>query len=173
MADDQTPLQTFDLLSFLTGTSTAHGVFEDRAGRVRRSYRIDIVGRRDGGRLIMDEVFQFDDGAYDERTWVLSAPVAGSFIATATDVLGTAQGTVGRTVTEMRYKFRLRLRERSIVVDMHDRFYAVGATTMINRSTVRKFGIRLGELTTVFERVGHNARRALPQRDGYELAPTA
>lgn len=142
----------FDLLSFLEGAVRAWGVFEDRSGRVRRRFVADLIGRRDGSCFVIDEEFRFDDGVIEQRQWQFERGEGGAFQATATDVIGHAEGRAEAGGARMRYQFRLTLKGRSVVVDFDDRFYPIDGERIINRATVSKFGVRLGELTILFER---------------------
>lgn len=146
---DDTP---FDLIGFLDGPVRAWGVFEDRTGRVRRRFVADLVGRRDGAQFVIDEEFRFDDGVVERRQWQFERGAGGDFQATATDVIGLAEGRAEAGGARMRYQFRLVIKGRSVVVDFDDRFYPIDGERIINRATVSKFGVRLGELTILFER---------------------
>lgn len=148
---------TFDLLGYLDGPVRAWGVFEDRAGRVRRRFVADLAGHRDGMRFVIDEEFRFDDGAVEQRQWQFERGEGGAFHATATDVIGQAEGRAEAGGARMRYQFRLAIKGRSVVVDFDDRFYPIDADRIINRATVSKFGVRLGELTILFERCAAGA----------------
>ncbi len=142
----------FDLIAYLDGSVRAWGVFEDRAGRVRRRFVADLAGRRDGSHFVIDEEFRFDDGAVEQRQWKFERGEGGAFHATATDVIGQAEGRAEAGGARMRYQFRLAIKGRSVVVDFDDRFYPIDGDRIINRATVSKFGVRLGELTMLFER---------------------
>lgn len=142
----------FDLTRFLAGRMRAWGVFEDRAGRSRRRFVVDLDGRRDGSRFILDERFEFDDGVIEERRWVFLVESDGSFTATSPDVVGMAQGRSSAGEARMRYVFRLQVSGRSINVEFDDRFYRIDDDRAINRATISKFGVRLGELTILFDR---------------------
>ena len=151
---------TFDLLGFLDGPVRAWGVFEDRGGRVRRRFVADLVGRGDGTRFVIDEEFRFDDGTVEQRQWQFERGEGGAFHATATDVIGQAEGRGDAGGARLRYQFRLDIKGRSRIVDFDDRFYPIDGGRIINRATVSKFGVRLGELTILFERRSASAAGA-------------
>lgn len=54
----------------------------------------------------------------------------------------------------MAYCFRLKLSSRQLVVRFNDRIYRMGDDTAINRATITKWGVRLGELSIFFKREG-------------------
>jgi Protein of unknown function (DUF3833) len=141
----------FDLPSFLTGKTKAWGIFEDRFGRLRRRFDVDLQGQWQDGVFKLDERFVYDDGRVELRTWFVKPITADRFEATSEDCIGVAVGTYTEGTVHMSYAFRLRLPTRVINVDIDDRLYRVNAHTAINRSTVRKWGITIGEITLFFE----------------------
>ena len=82
----------FDLLSWLEGDTRAEGVFEDRQGRIRRRFTVEMTGLAEGNVLRLDETFHFDDGERQQRRWVLTRGAGGSFTGRAGDSVSDAQG---------------------------------------------------------------------------------
>lgn len=164
MANDMTPIgdgRFFELTSFLEGESRAWGIFEDRFGRVRRRIDVTMIGRWDGDVFRLDEHFVYDDGRREHRVWTVKPDGPGKFRATCDDCVGEAIGTCAADSIRMAYAFKLKLPSRTLVVDFDDRIYRMSATTAVNRATMRKWGIKLGELSLFFERktvVGMGAR---------------
>ena len=147
-----TPADRFELPAFFEGATTACGVFEDRFGRVRRRFEVAVVGAWVGPEFVMDERLTFDDGTVEVRTWRLAAAVDGAFTATTSDGLGAAAGVAAPGRVEMRYGFRLAMGRRVLRVAIHDRFYRMDADIVINRATVRWWGVKIGEISAVFQR---------------------
>lgn len=141
-----------DLLQFLDGRVRAWGVFEDRSGRLRRSFSVELEGRWSGARFTVDEVLRFDDGETERRTWHFVRDGGAAFSATGTGIVGRAVGRTGAGWARMRYRMRMRFRSRSVTLDLDDRYYPLDGGRLINRATVCKFGVRLGEVTILFER---------------------
>lgn len=157
MADDSMPdarVLAFDPVRFFLGKTTASGIFEDRRGRVRRQMTIDMVGTPTHDGLKLDEHFRYDDGATETRTWHLTRVENDRFIGATADCVGTAQGTSHARSSIMIYQFRLTLPKsgRSIVVRFDDRLHQLDEATVINRATVSKWGIKLGELFLVLRK---------------------
>lgn len=142
----------FDLTRFLDGQSTAWGMFEDRTGRVRRRFTVELSGRWDGPLFVVEEHFVFDDGEVDRRVWRFARHNGGRFTATCDDVVGQADGRFEAECARMRYSFRMQVGGRGLTVDIDDRFYPLDKDRVINRATVSKFGFRLGEITIYFDR---------------------
>ena len=132
-------------------------MFEDRFGRLRRRFTVDMEGRWEAGVFHLDERFAYDDGRLETRTWLVTPARDGAFTATCDDCIGEARGRCTADAIEMAYSFRLRLPSRTLVVDFDDRIYRMGAHTAVNRATMRKWGIRLGELSLFFARPKEDA----------------
>ena len=155
VANDMPPINDgalFELTTFLAGRTRAWGIFEDRFGRLRRRFDVDMDGRWQEGVFRLDERFVYDDGRIENRTWLVKQLSEGRFEATCDDCVGVAAGVCSRDRIQMSYAFRLRLPSRVIIVDLEDRLYKISARTAINRAIVRKWGIRVGELTLFFEK---------------------
>lgn len=145
--------ESFDLIQFLDGRVRAWGVFEDRSGLLRRRFAVDLNGQWTGSRFAVDEELSFDDGTTERRTWQFERAEGGNFRATATDVIGRVEGRCEGGSARMRYRLRMRLKGRALTVDLDDRYYRVDGERLLNRATVSKFGVRIGELTIMFERL--------------------
>ena len=151
-----------DITTFLAGTTHAHGVFQDRFGRIRRSFEITINGSWDTGTFVLDEAFLYDDGEREQRTWRIVPGPAGTFSATCPDCIGVAKGLSESGRWRMRYQFRLKLKSRALAVTFDDRMYRVGAHLAVNRASVYKWGVRLGEALIVFERQDAEPKTSTP-----------
>ena len=164
MTNPQGKTTRFDLTSFLAGRTTAWGIFEDRFGRLRRRFTVEMNGEWREHVFYLDETFVFDTGEHETRTWRVMPTTDGQFTATCADCIGEATGACNVDRIQMTYKFRLQLNKRSLVVDFDDRIYRMGDGIAINRATMRKWGVRLGELSLFFQRhdaaVSANAPRA-------------
>lgn len=142
----------FDLTRFFDGHTRAWGLFEDRFGRVRRRFSVDMHGRWDAGNFVLEEAFVYDTGEQEHRQWCITPRGGDGFTAKSADCIGEASGRSTRDGVHMRYRFRLKTEVREIDVTFDDRIYPVDATVAINRATVRKWGIRLGEVSLFFVR---------------------
>jgi hypothetical protein len=162
MAEDTDPAESrerFELTTFLDGRTSAWGIFEDRFGRLRRRFDVEMNGRWEGGTFVLDETFLYDTGAREERTWRVVPTGGGRFTATCADCVGSAAGECDSHSIRMRYKFRLKLDWREVDVDFDDRIYRMGPMVAINRATMSKWGVKLGELSLFFERAADGSAR--------------
>lgn len=148
----------FELTSFLEGRSSAWGVFEDRFGKVRRRFSVELVGRWLDGVFRLEESFTYEDQTRETRVWLVVPRENGRFSATSDDCVGEAHGICDADQISMSYRFRLKLEARELHVDFEDRFYLIGDGIAVNRATMRKWGVKLGEVSLFFETGAHHAR---------------
>lgn len=144
--------RAFDLFGFLQGRTVARGIFEDRFGKLRRSFTVGIVGTLHNGILILDEDFLYSDGTTDKRVWRLKKTGERQFIGQCEDALTPALGYLWPDRCEMRYKIKLDIGARQFTVKFDDAFYPLDDKTMMNRATVTKLGVRLGQAIIVFSK---------------------
>lgn len=142
---------------YFSGKTRAWGFFQDRFGTIRREFTVDIDGRVDGDRLILDEDFLYADGERANRVWTIRQVGDGVYEGTAADVIGTAHGrAVGRAMNWV-YEFELPRGDSTLRVTMDDWMFLQDDEVMLNRTTVSKFGIKLGEVVIFFRRIGQPA----------------
>lgn len=135
---DQRP--ALDLPTFFSGPVQAWGMFQDRSGEVIKRFHVDIDSRRDGDRLILDERFLYSDGTRQRRVWTLTPDGAGRWLGSAGNAL------------RWRYHLNLPVDGSTYVVYFDDWMYLMDDDTLINRSSMSKFGIELGQVTLFFRR---------------------
>ncbi len=142
----------FNLIDFLEGRCRAWGMFQDRTGAVKRRFEIETDGRWVGDTFELNESFLYDDGSSELRTWSITMGEDHTFRATCADSVGEASGHLSSEQARMDYRFRLKLKDRTIDLDFADRFFPIGLDGVMNRTRVTKFGIRVGEVTAFFYR---------------------
>jgi hypothetical protein len=139
-----------DLSRYFDGRVDAWGVVQDRSGRVLRRFTVTIDGSWTGDVGVLDESFVYADGATEKRIWTLRRQSDGRYTGTADDVVGTASGVVSGNAFRWRYTLALPVDGRVWNIDFDDWMYLVDEKVMINRATMSKFGIRVGEVTLSF-----------------------
>lgn len=142
----------FDLRQYFDGSVQAWGQFQKRDGSVARRFRVDLVGTWQGTKGTLDEKFYYDDGSTEQRIWHLTDLGNGRFSGQAADVIGVAQGQAQGSAFTWRYTLRLPVGKTHYDVQFDDQMYRHDAQHMINRAVVRKFGIRVGEVTLFFKK---------------------
>ena len=140
------------LEEYFEGKTSAYGVFEDRFGKVRRSFKVDITGTVENGVLTLDERFIYDDGERDTRVWEIEILGNGAYRGTAGDVPGYATGNVSGNAFNWKYKGDLKVGDSVWNVGFDDWMYLLEDNVLMNRAYVTRFGIRIGEVTIAFQK---------------------
>lgn len=143
---------TLDLPAFFAGPVTAWGIFQKPSGEVVKRFVVDISSRREGERLILDERFRYSDGTRQQRIWTLTPDGAGRWRGRAADVVGEAVGEIAGNALRWRYELDLVVDDSTWKVSFDDWMYLMDEDTLINRSSMRKFGVELGQVTLFFRR---------------------
>jgi uncharacterized protein DUF3833 len=143
---------TLDLARYFDGDLVAHGMVLDRSGAVVRRFVVDLKGRWSGNDGTLDEAFRFDDGSTQQRRWLLTKGADGRYSGRAADVVGAAEGQAAGPALQWRYTLRLPVNGREFEVQFDDWMVLVDDQVLLNRATMSKFGIRIGEVVLAFRR---------------------
>ncbi len=141
-----------DLKTYFNGTVRAHGIFSDRSGRVVRRFTVLMDCRWAGEDGVLDEAFSYSDGTSERRIWRLKHLGGGRYSGRADDVVGEANGAVAGNAFQWAYTLKLPVDGRVWEVDFDDWMFLIDERVMLNRATMSKFGIRLGEVQLVFNK---------------------
>ncbi|VVO30075.1 hypothetical protein PS834_04919 [Pseudomonas fluorescens] len=152
---DQQP--TLDLERFFSQPVKAWGMFQKRSGEVAKRFEVNIVSRREGNNLILDERFLYSDGTRQRRVWVLTPTGQGGWIGRADDVVGVASGQVAGNTLHWRYRLNLPVGDSTYEMSIDDWMYLMDEDTLINRTRMSKFGVEVGQVTLFFRRQGAGA----------------
>ena len=152
---DNKPMLTLE--KFFAGQTVAYGIFEDRFGKLRRQFRVNITGKVDGDKLILDEDFLYDDGERANRIWTITnlgkdAEGRIQYRGEADDIVGVASGAVSGNALNWSYIIDLETSGSTLRVRFNDWIYQQDEHVAINRAYVKKFGIEIGSVTLVFLR---------------------
>ena len=158
--DGTTP--RFILEEYFEGKVRAWGVFQDRSGRPRRQFVVDIDGTWDGEVLTLVEDFFFSDGETDRRIWSIRKIDEHRYEGTADDVVGTATGLSYGNALNWQYDFDLLVGDSTLRVHFDDWMYLQDEDVMINRADVTKFGFTVGEASIFFRRLNNAEAANIP-----------
>jgi len=139
-----------DLKTYFNGTIDAWGVFQDRSGKVVRRFTVLMRCSWQGDVGTLDEDFSYSDGTKEKRIWTIRKLADGRYTGTAADVVGEAQGTAAGNALNWKYTLALPVDGRTWHVEFDDWMYLVDERVMLNRATMSKFGVRLGEVLLSF-----------------------
>jgi hypothetical protein len=127
-------------------------MFQNRSGKVIKRFHVVIEASWRGRTGTLDERFTYDDGSTQRRVWTLTARGDGRYTGTADDVVGEAEGQARGNAFRWRYVMALPVDGTTYQVDFDDWMYLMDDTVLLNRSEMRKFGVRLGEVTLSFSK---------------------
>ncbi|MEI6803925.1 MAG: DUF3833 domain-containing protein [Burkholderiales bacterium] len=141
---------TLELRDYFNGTVDAYGIFTDRSGKVVKRFSVVMhcAWQDDAG--VLDEAFTYSDGSTQRRIWRLTRHANGRYTGTADDVVGSAQGQQSGNAFNWTYTLALPVDTRVIDVQFDDWMYLLNDKVMLNKATMRKWGVGLGEVTLSF-----------------------
>jgi hypothetical protein len=144
-----------DIRSYLNGKVKAWGMLEDRSGKVTRRFTVEMEGKWNGNEGVLEEYFTFDDGEKSKRIWTIKFSDDHNFTATAGDVIGVAKGSQYGNAMQMEYVLDLEVdkeKKTKYKVTLDDWMYLLDDNILVNKSTIKKFGITFGKLTIFFQK---------------------
>jgi hypothetical protein len=135
---DRTP--TLVPEQFFDGELSARGVVKNFSGEVIRTFDADITASwNDEGVGTLDEVFRFNDGEVQTRV-------------TAGDVVEPGTMRWRGNAIHMNYVLRVAYGDGTLDVRMDDWMYLITPDTLINETTMSKWGIDVGEVVLVIQK---------------------
>ena len=154
VADYAAEKPVLDLRQYFSGTVDAYGVFTDRSGKVLKRFTVVMKcswqgpsGEETG---VLDEDFTNSDGSKDRRIWTLKRSPDGSYVGTAADVVGQANGQEKGNAFRWGYTLKLPVDGKIIEVQFDDWMYLMNDKVMLNKAVMSKYGVTLGEVTLAF-----------------------
>ncbi len=142
---------SFILEDYFAGRTRAWGMFVDRFGNVQRQFSVGIRGEFDSGQLVLTEDFSFDDGERSQRIWRITPLGDGRYVGTADDVVGVARGDVTGNRLRWAYDLNLTIGQRIWRVHFDDIMLLQNDRVLLNRASMSKYGITLGEVIISFQ----------------------
>ncbi len=139
-----------DLRQYFNGTLDAYGVFTDHSGKVVKRFTVLMQCTWQGDEGVLDEAFSYSDGTKQRRVWRLTRTADGHYTGRADDVIGLATGQASGNAFHWHYTLALPVDGRVIEVQFDDWMFLMDERVMLNKATMRKFGVRLGEVTLSF-----------------------
>lgn len=152
------------LEDFFAGRTKAWGIFQDRFGRLRQQFVVDIHGTwdKDVRTLTLTEDFTYRDGAREQRVWTIEKIDEHSYRGRAGDVVGTAEVRAFGSAVNLTYRMRIKVGGKDWILNFDDWMFRQDDRVMINRAEVAKWGIQLGTATIFFQRAPTTEQDAAP-----------
>ena len=139
-----------ELDRYFNGRIRAHGIFQKRGGEVVRRFTVVMDCHWEGNQGVLDEAFSYSDGSTQRRVWRLTKLADGRYTGRADDVVGEAEGQESGNAFRWNYTLRLPVDGKEYDVQFDDWMFLVDERVMLNRATMSKFGITLGEVLLSF-----------------------
>ena len=139
-----------ELDRYFNGRIRAHGIFQKRGGEVVRRFTVVMDFHWEGNQGVLDEAFSYSDGSTQRRVWRLTKHADGRYTGRADDVVGEAEGQESGNAFRWNYTLRLPVDGKEYDVQFDDWMFLVDERVMLNRATMSKFGITLGEVLLSF-----------------------
>lgn len=136
----------FDIRTHLSGKFISEGLIYGPAGKVVSRFVAEMNGAWDGRRGTLAEDFTYANGGIQQRKWHLAMGQNGEFIARADDIIGDGTGQQMGAAVRLNYRIRLPEASGGHVLDVTDWMYLMENGTILNRSEMRKFGVKVAEL---------------------------
>ncbi len=144
-----------DPVKYFTGATNSSGVMETRAGDPMRRVTTKTNGKLDGGVLFLEQDLAFSDGTKQHRSWRIRGLDAHHFEASANDMVGTARGEAYGNCFHWSFTLALSPGNPLGNVRMTQWMYLQpDGRTLLNHSTIRKFGLVVAQVTEQFRREG-------------------
>ena len=154
--DYQQTTPTLDLATFFDGKLTAAGVVQDFSGKVTRKFTVTMQAQWNdtpqGRQGVINEWFIYDDGEKQTRVWTIIDKGNGTYLGTANDILGIAQGESSGSALRWRYDMILPVDGSEYEVHFDDWMFLVDSNTIINKSDIIKFGVTVAQVTLVISK---------------------
>ena len=139
-----------ELDRYFNGRILAYGIFQQRGGEVVRRFTVVMDCHWEGNQGVLDEAFSYSDGSTQRRVWRLTKHADGRYTGRADDVVGEAEGQESGNAFRWNYTLRLPVDGKEYDVQFDDWMFLVDERVMLNRATMSKFGITLGEVLLSF-----------------------
>lgn len=141
------------LEDYFNGRVLAHGLFQKRDGRVAQRFTVSMDCRWAGDQGVLDEHFTYADGSSSRRVWRLTRHADGRYTGLADDVVGVAKGQVAGNAFRWNYTLRLPVDGRTYEVQLDDWMFLIDERVLLNRASMSKFGIHLGDVLLSFHKI--------------------
>ena len=125
-------------------------MLENRSGQPTSIVTTDCVGESDGDTLRMTQRLRVGQDPPTVRTWRMWRAGPGRYAATANDMVGTATGEAAGRAFHWTWTLALSPGNSLRNVSMDQWWFLLDDGSMLNRTTIRKLGVILAEVSEHF-----------------------
>jgi hypothetical protein len=146
----------FILEQYFNGPVIAWGMIQDYSNEVTRRFCVEIEGswRQNNNKWVgeLDEWFYFDDGEVSQRVWTLTKTKNNTYVGEAGDVTGQATGQTSGFAFQWQYTLQVEIDGNRYEFFLDDWMYQLDEHRVFNRTSMRKFGVEVAEITLFFDK---------------------
>jgi hypothetical protein len=143
----------FVLEDYFDGETRAWGLFEDRTGKVRRQFVVDISGSWDGTTLLLNEDFRYNDGELENRVWTITKAGPNDYLGETAQSVGIAVGKTAGNAFRWAYDFNLKVGDSIWKVHFDDWMFLQPNGVLLNKATVSRWGLKIGTVFLSFSKL--------------------
>ncbi|WP_109313694.1 DUF3833 domain-containing protein [Ruegeria sp. AU67] len=158
----------FKMKEVLNGEILSEGLIYGPNGKMSNSFVARMVGNWDGNTGTLAEHFTYSNGKQMTRKWYLTLGTGNTFIATADDIVGEGHGTISGSTVKLTYRIILPEDAGGHTLDVTDWMYLTENGVIMNRSEMRKFGIKVAELIATMRPAPEVKSAHVPSSNGYD-----
>ncbi len=136
----------FSLKEQLNGEILSEGLIFGPNGKMSNSFVARMVGEWTGNSGTLTEHFTYSNGKQITRKWYLTLGTGNTFTATADDIVGEGNGVIAGSTVRLSYRIVLPEDAGGHILDVTDWMYLTENGAIMNRSEMRKFGVKVVEL---------------------------
>ncbi len=158
----------FSLKKHLNGEILSEGLIYGPNGKMSNSFVARMVGEWDGNSGTLAEWFTYSNGKQMTRKWYLTMGTGNTFIAKADDIVGEGKGEISGSTVKLTYRIILPEDAGGHTLDVTDWMYLTENGAIMNRSEMRKFGIKVAELVATMRPAPEIKATHLSGTNGYD-----
>lgn len=136
-----------EIQQYFNGPIQAWGIVQDWRGNVTRRFDIKLIGSWEGDVGKLEEDFSYYDGETQRRVWTIHKIADNQYEGTASDIKGKARGKSSGHAVQWQYQMHLPVDDTTYLITFDDWMFLMNDGVLMNRSYLRKFGIKVAELT--------------------------
>ncbi len=157
----------------LNGEILSEGLIYGPDGRMSNSFVARMVGEWDGNSGTLAEYFTYSNGSTMIRKWYLTLGTGNTFTAVADDIVGEGKGIISGATVKLTYRIILPEDAGGHTLDVTDWMYLTENGVIMNRSEMRKFGVKVAELIATMRPAQVSKAAHLNEVNGYGAAAEA
>lgn len=160
----------FRMKEVLNGEILSEGLIYGPNGKMSNSFVARMVGEWNGKTGTLAEYFTYSNGKKMTRKWHLTLGTGNTFTTTADDIVGEGKGTISGSTVKLTYRIILPQDAGGHTLDVTDWMYLTENGVIMNRSEMRKFGLKVAELVATMRPAPDTKTAHVSGTNGYDAA---